>query len=158
MLILKNSLSWMILRLILFMYEKTVMIDRTSKCQHFTASQSSLLHMSSEITLNYWTSAAVHSLLRCTSYQRSSWIWGILQLLFTVCCVAHHIRDHPKFLDFSHCSHVAHHIRDHPEFEYFFSYCSQSAVLHITSDITLIFWTSAAAHSLLCCTPHQRSP
>jgi len=118
MLILKNSLSWMIGRLILFMYEKVVIIDRTSKCQHFTASQPALLHTTSEMALNFWTSAAVPSLLCCTKHQRSSWICGLIQLLLTICCVAHHVRDQPEFVDI-------------------FSCCLQSAVLHITSEIIL---------------------
>ena len=112
-------------------------IDHSKFLDFNWCSQSAVLHITSEIILNFWTSsAAVHSVLCCISHQRSSWISGLLQLPFTVCCVAHHIRDHSKFLDFN-C-------------------CSQSAVLHITSEIILNFWTSSAVHSLLCCTSHQR--
>ena len=163
-------------------------------------SQSALLHITSEITLNFWTpaavlhitseiilslctsSAAAHSLLCCMSHQRSSWVCGFLQLLLTICCVSHHVRDHPEFLDFFSCCLestvlqitsemiricellqllltlccVAHHIRDRSKFVDFFSCCSQSAVFHITSEIILNLWTSAAVHNLLFCTSHQR--
>jgi hypothetical protein len=70
MLILKNSLSWMIQQLILFMYEKVVMIEQANASISLLLSQSLL-----------------------------------------------HITNGPKFLDFS-C-------------------CSQSPVLHITSEIIL---------------------
>jgi hypothetical protein len=59
--------------------------------------------------------------------------------MLTVCFVAHHIRDQPEFVDFFIC-------------------CSESAVLHITSEIILNLWiSSSAAQSLLFCTSHHRS-